>query len=120
MNRIPRPAVLHFQEALVGIGLVVSATNGVVLGWANACAAGVLEARQTALERYHEDVFAADKEKYTVYYGKMLWEKYHTKKITIMFRSRSWELIDHNGPFGINGPRLHIAFSIITKRHTQL
>lgn len=57
----PGPAVLHFQEALVGVGLVIGAANGVVLGRADACAAGVLEARQAPFQWYHEHVFTVIK-----------------------------------------------------------
>lgn len=57
----PRPAVLHLQEALVGVGLVVGAAHGVVLGRTHARAARVLEARQAALQRYHEHVLAGIK-----------------------------------------------------------
>lgn len=56
----PRPAVLHLHEALVGVGHVVGATDGVVLAGADAPAAGKheLEVLQALGDGGHVDVLA--------------------------------------------------------------
>ena len=65
----PRPAVLHLHEALVGVGLVVGAAHGVVVGGADAAAAGEdeLEVLQAVGHRRHVHVAAGDRAKFYIF-----------------------------------------------------